>query len=131
MTTLLFKLTRSQVPSNLRGDYGGRKFSVEVRETFVLPFDAGLSSGGSRQTFELVRLEDGVAAAFPVESASPFSPARRDRTVEIPLGFALRVREFFLGKDCGVRFVLGRCDVAALLPRGTFLGHLPVVGGVA
>jgi hypothetical protein len=125
VTALRFKLTRSQVRPNLRGDYLGRKFSVEVVEKFLLPFGAGLSSGGSRETFELVRIQDGAAAAYPIESASPFDSGRRDRMVEIPLGFALRIREFFLGKDCGVRFVVGRCDAAAILPRGKLIPVAP------
>jgi hypothetical protein len=129
---LTFALTRSQVRPNLRPEGNGRKFVLEIAERFSIPSDAGLSSGGSRQTFELVRLCDGVSSELLHQRAAPCCAERKELEVVIPAGFAVRVCERFLGKECPTRFVIGaRCDAAAILPRALFLDRLTKIGGAA
>jgi len=111
-------LASSQIPKHLREGFRGRKVTVRAQATFTIPADAGLSSGGSRETFELVRLADGTSAEHKLQHASPWSPARADHAVEIPEGFCLRIRWRFCGRSEGLTLILNPANLIGLLPAG-------------
>jgi hypothetical protein len=111
-------LASSQVPKHLREGFRGRKVQVRAQATFTIPADAGLSSGGSRETFELVRLADGASAEHKLQQASPWAPQRADHEVTIPEGFALRIRWRFCGKTEDLTLVVNPANLTGLLPAG-------------
>ena len=109
-------LEPDKVPRQLRGDYQGRKFRAMVTETVEIPADAGLWSGGSRDAFSAVRLEDGAKVDLLGQGSSPFNPARRDHIVTIPAGVAIVRELWFCGKHSGLCYFVRPEDVAPLIP---------------
>lgn len=109
-------LEKSQVPGRLRGGYSGGKFKVRVVESVTIPADAGLWSGGSRETYRIVRLVDGAAVAGSDDMSAPWNRSRDDRAVTLQPGFAVVCHSMFCGKDMGLTFYVHPADAAALLP---------------
>lgn len=104
-----------QVPATLRGNYSGRKFSVEVCDRVTLRNTYW--SGGTRSTYSLIHLASGERAA-PNGNAAPFQFGGdlEGREVDIPEGCAVREHVIFCGEDLGLRFYVRAADVAPLLP---------------
>jgi hypothetical protein len=113
MTTPI-ELDANQVPAHLRGDYMGRKFRAVIGDTVMIPIDAGLWDGGSRDLFRAVRLSDGAGMEMPGQRL--FHEGRRAYTVEIPPGAAIVRDSTFQGKRTGLTFYVRASDVAPLLP---------------
>jgi hypothetical protein len=109
-------LDKSQVPAQLRGDYAGTKFQVEVRENVHIPADAGLWSGGSRSHYYALRVADGAGMPFPGQAAAPWDCSRQGRDVALVPGMAVVCHRIFAGKDMGLRFYLHPADAAPMLP---------------
>lgn len=109
-------LEPSQVPAHLRGAYTGRKFRAEVCETYTVPMDAGLWSGGTRETFHIVRLADGAKLPVVEHNASPWS-GRQDVPVKIEPGFVLVRHSMFCGRDMGLTFHVHPADAVKMLPE--------------
>jgi hypothetical protein len=109
-------LEPAQVPNHLRGTYTGKAFKVIICESMAIPFDAGLWSGGSRDTYTLIRLSDGATLAFPEQSSAPWSASRQERKVDLEPGIAVKNRTIFCGKDMGITFYLHPNDAAKMLP---------------
>jgi hypothetical protein len=82
-----------------------------------MPIDAGLWSGGSRETYEIIRLSDGAAISDPAHKTGPFvDTGRRERIIQLEPGVCVRQRTIFCGKDHGLTFYLHPENAAALLP---------------
>ena len=111
------KLKASDLPHALRSidGYKGRTFRAEVTTSVLIPDDAGLCSGGTRQRFFAVHLETRAVVDFTPKTA-PWSLSRVDQRVELRPGFLVVERSHFLGKDCGLRFYVHPSDVALALP---------------
>jgi hypothetical protein len=109
-------LEASQVPSHLKGSYSGRRFKARSCETVTIPSDAGLWSGGSRDTFRVVRLADGASIMPTNENAAPWDRSRGERTITLEPGVCVVEHSMFCGKDMGLTFHLHPADVAKLLP---------------
>lgn len=119
MTTI--HLEPNQIPSQLKGSYTGKKFKARVCETMTIPSDAGLWSGGTRYTYQVIRLSDG-AAINPVEhNASPWNPSRKDVEVRLEPGIAVVNHSMFCGKDMGLTFYVHPDNAAKFLPAPTQL----------
>ncbi len=97
------KLKTKDVPANLRGNYSGRKFRLYVTNEVVIPSDAGLWSGGSREVYKAIRLIDGKEIQLGSTSA-PWNPNRVDQTVVLIPGIAVVMHSFFCGTDMGLSF---------------------------
>ena len=113
----MLHLDPNQVPASLRAGYKGRQFKAVVCVQMSVPIDAGLWSGGSRETYEIIRLSDGAAISDPVHKTGPFvDTGRRERIIQLEPGVCVRQRTIFCGKDHGLTFYLHPENAAALLP---------------
>lgn len=110
-------LEPKQVPAYLKGGYTGQKFKAEAAESVHIPADAGLWSGGSRNTYSAIELATGRAAAVSDNMSSPWAAERQDRTVPLRAGFAIVKHSIFCGKDYGLTFFVHPSDVTKLLPE--------------
>ncbi len=108
-------LDANMVPASLRGGYSGKMFKARVCESVTIPMDAGLWSGGSRETYRVVRLADG-AEIEPLRDQSPWDRARRDISVTLEPGIAVICHSMFCGKDHGLTFYVHPSNAAQLLP---------------
>src|ERR1700759_2625287 len=97
------KVSSKLIPKNLRGDYKGRKFRVEVKETFTIPADANTWCEGSRSDYRAVRLADGAQITLGSASA-PWAKDREDRTVTLSPDIAIVEHTVFQGHDIGLTF---------------------------
>lgn len=110
-------LEPAQVPQHLRGSYSGKQFKAIVSESVTIPAFAGVWDGGSRDTFQVIRLSDGKALDA---SDNMTAPNNRDpkahRTIAIPPGFAFVRHSISCGQDSGLTFYVHPSDAATLLP---------------
>ena len=114
---MLYHLDPKQVPANLRADYKGRHLKAVVCVQMSMPIDAGLWSGGSRDTYDVVRLADGAAISDPAHKTGPFvDSGRRARIIQLEPGICVRHHSIFCGKDHGLTFYLHPDNVSGLLP---------------
>lgn len=111
-------LEPNQVPAHLRGSYAGRKFSVVVTDSVTIPGQAGLWSGGSRDTYVLVNVETGESMEASDNMSAPWDK-RSDRLVNLQPGFAVIEHSMFCGKDMGLTFYVHPQNAAKLLPAPT------------
>lgn len=109
------KLTAAQLPAWLKGfgGYRGRKYKTEARTVFVIPMDAGLWSGGSRETYHIVRMEDGKTHYLPMQDR--FMDGRKDVAVDLKDGFCVVRHSIFCGKDCGLTIYVHPDNMPKLL----------------
>jgi hypothetical protein len=115
MSTTIY-LEPSQVPPLLRGGYNGQKYRVQVCERVHIPCDAGLSSGGSRDTFYALRTVDGSRVALSDSVHAPWDSARQDQDVALQPGIVVVKHTMFCGKDLGLTFYVRPEDAAPMLP---------------
>lgn len=115
MTPTIY-LDPALVPPALRGSYAGKKFKARVCETMTIPMDAGLWSGGSRDTFQVIRLADGAALDAVQHSAAPWDASRREIEVRLVPGIAVVEHSMFRGSDMGLTFYVHPDNAAKLLP---------------
>jgi hypothetical protein len=113
MTTVYLDI--DQVPAQLRQGYAGRKFQAKVCEEVTIPMDAGLWSGGSRDTYRVVRFEDG-ATIEPMRNQAPWDKSRQDIPVKLAPGIAVIEHTIFCGKDLGLTFYVHPENARKLLP---------------
>lgn len=109
-------LEPSQVPVALRGTYPGKKFAATVTPRVTIPADAGLWSGGTRESFSLIDLATGQTYPNRIESLSPFNGVRRELTIDLDPGMAIVRHSVFCGKDMGLEFFIHPDNAPALLP---------------
>lgn len=114
MTTIY--LEQNQVPPILRGGYAGKKYRAEICETFTIPSDAGLWSGGSRDTYRLVSLDTGESVAAVNHNASPWDKRREEISGNLRPGVAIVKHCIFCGKDMGLTFYIHPDNAQKLLP---------------
>src|SRR5215510_7328144 len=108
-------LDPAMVPAGLRGAYTGKTFKARVCEQMTIPMTAGLWDGGSRDTYRMVRLEDGATIEPVNHNAAPTSE-RHDVVVKLEPGIAVIEHTIFCGKDMGLTFYVHPDNAAKLLP---------------
>ncbi len=109
-------LESNQVPATLRAGYNGKHFKARVCETVTVPADAGLWSGGSRETYKAVELATGREVPAANHSSAPWNAGRQDRTITLQPGMAVVCHSMFCGKDMGLTFYVHPQNAATLLP---------------
>jgi hypothetical protein len=97
------KLKSKDVPNHLRGGYSGRKFRLEAKTEVIIPSDANLWSGGSRDSYTAIRLSDGASIQIGSREA-PWSPHRSEKVVTLVPDIAIVRHSFFCGKDMGLSY---------------------------
>lgn len=109
-------LDPAMVPAQLRAGYTGKKFKAIVTTEVTIPSDAGLWSGGTRDTYQFVLLSTGTAVAASDNMSSPWNPSRRDQQITLLPGTAIVEHSLFCGKDMGLTFYVHPDNAAKLLP---------------
>jgi len=109
-------LDAAMIPAQLRGGYTGKKFKAVVVTQVTIPSDAGLWSGGTRNTFRFVQLATGDAIAASDNMSAPWDSSRKDQHITLKPGFAVVEHSLFCGKDMGLTFYVHPDNAAALLP---------------
>lgn len=122
MTTIY--LEGRDVPTVLRGSYTGNKFKIEVCETMTIPMDAGLWSGGSRNSYHGVDMVTGQTWPVAFEHTSPWNSERKNIEVKLAPGKAVVEHSMFCGKDMGLRIYLHPDNATKLLPVKSELTEL-------
>jgi len=97
-------LDPNMIPAQLRGGYSGKKFKAVVCTEVTIRADAGLWSGGSRDTFRFVQLSTGDAIAASDNMSAPWDASRKDQHITLKPGFAVVEHSLFSGKDMGLTF---------------------------
>jgi hypothetical protein len=133
----MLHLDKNMVPAALRAGYNGARFRAEPCESMTIHADAGLWSGGTRDSFSAFELATGRSAPMPGQSGSPWSADRVERSINMRPGYIIVKHSMFCGKDMGLTFYIHPADVAALIPaqNGPELSDrelkaLAIVGGV-
>jgi hypothetical protein len=112
-------LEPDQVPGMLKGAYSGRQFKAIVCETATIPMDAGLWSGGSRETYRAVNLDTGIDVPLRGQNAAPWDAARREHEISLAAGVVVICHSMFCGKDMGLTFYVHPANATKLLPANT------------
>jgi hypothetical protein len=112
-------LSPDMVPSHLKGRYNGKKFKAEITTQVTIPSDAGLWSGGSRDTYQAVALTSGRSVAASDNMSSPWNENRKERTITLVPGLVVVRSTMFCGKDMGLTFYVHPDNATALLPAPT------------
>lgn len=110
-------LERNQVPAFLRNGYNGTRLRAEPCTRMTIHAEAGLWSGGSRETFSAIDLASGRTIPLPGQASGPWDKSRQAREIEIKPGFAIVKHAIFSGNDMGLTFYVNPADIAALLPK--------------
>lgn len=109
-------LDPKMVPAVLRGAYNGQKFKAVVCETVDIPSDAGLWSGGSRELYSVVTLDDGMKL-LPGQDAAPWNRNYHNRReIMLQPGVVVVRHSIFCGKDTGLTFYVHPENATKLLP---------------
>jgi hypothetical protein len=114
MTTIY--LDPNMVPANLRRGYDGKKFKARVCESMTIPITAGLWDGGSRDTYQIIRLEDGALLEPINHNAAPVNGERCEIKVKFEPGIAVIEHSITCGKDMGLTFYVHPDNATKLLP---------------
>lgn len=104
------------VPSQLRLGYQGKQFKAVVCTEMTVPSDAGLWSGGSRETYRAINFSTGETMPFPNQNSSPWDSARRDIHVKLEPNLAVIEHTIFCGKDLGLTFYVHPDNATKMLP---------------
>jgi len=113
MTTVY--LEKDQVPTQLLGNYTGRKFQATATKSVTL--SNAYWDGGTRSTYRLIRLSDGQIASIGNTNPPQFGGPVKRETVPVTQGFAVVEHSIFCGKDMGLTFHVNPADIAKLLPE--------------
>ena len=108
------KLSGKDVPKHLRGAYTGRKFSIHITDEVVIPADANIWSGGSREQYSAILLADGTAVGLG-STAAPWSMDRTEKTIVLVPDVAVVRHSFFCGRDTGLTFFVHHANVGKFL----------------
>ena len=92
--------------------YRGRKYQVEVTDQVIVPVDAGLWSGGSRELYEFLHIATGQNRMSPGQRHAPWDCLRQERCYQIEPGFIGRRQSTFCGKDAGYTYYVHPDDKA-------------------
>ena len=116
-----YYLNARLVPSHLKAGYSGKQFQAQACEDFTIPAGAGLWSGGSRNTFTVIRLTDGKTISPVNHNAAPWDKSRKSITIKLKPGIAIIEHSIVCGKDLGLRFYVHPNDIAPMLPPPVLL----------
>jgi hypothetical protein len=86
--------------------------------------DAGLWSGGSRDSYQAIELATGKAMDAINHNAAPWNPERKEKTIALRPGYAVVEHSIFCGRDSGLTFYVHPDDAAKLLPAPVELTEL-------
>jgi len=114
-------LEPNDVPAILKGAYNGKKFQLVVCETVSIPADAGLWSGGSRNSYSAIDLNTGEVSPLSFSHTSPWNAERHNADVALSPGKAVIEHSMFQGKDMGLRFYIHPDNATKFLPVKTEL----------
>jgi hypothetical protein len=104
------------VPALLRGNYTGKMFKACVVTEVTVPAEAGLWSGGSRDTYRLVEMATGREIPASDNMSAPWNRGRVDRKIVLEPGYVVIEHTIFCGKDLGLTFYVHPDNAAKLLP---------------
>lgn len=113
--TQTIHLNPSDVPLTLihASGYSGRKWQIRVSES--VDVNNTQWSGGTRNSYVIVKLEDGQS--MHVRDPRPWPESMSDvGRVAIPVGCAVLEHAIFCGKDLGVRIFLRPENATKMLP---------------
>lgn len=110
-------LEANQVPAALRQGYAGARFKAEPCESVYIPSDAGLWSGGTRDSYSAIELATGRTSPVGFQNTSPWNNERKEASVPLKPGMAIVKHSMFCGKDMGLTFYVHPADIAALVPH--------------
>ena len=125
MKTMLCTLRKSQIPACLLAvfpEYRGRKFRAQVATSVT--FSDVHASGGTINTYRLVRLADGLCADM-IEGV-PWQNGVEGSMVALRAGFVVVEHTRFCGQDLGLRFHVHPEDVARVIAQGGTAGSFGV-----
>ena len=105
---------------NVNG-YNGKKFAVEITESVNIPNDAGLWSGGIRDLFFAVDMENQRIMKIPNQDSGPFGKREVGGKIELKTGYALARHYFFMGKDMGLVFYIAPSNAALFVTESVSL----------
>ena len=111
------KLKSKDVPKHLRGTYTGRKFRLRAVEEVIIPADANLWSGGSRESYSAILLADGSTVTLGSRTA-PWSPDRREKAIKLVPDIAIVMHSFFCGTDMGLTFFVHPSNLPKFITGG-------------
>lgn len=110
-------LNPADVPARLRGDYSGKTFAARVCTSVIIPGNAGLWDGGSRDYYYGLNLETGESKPLASQFQSPFTRDWQESKIDLLSGYAIVRHSHFCGKDMGLEFHIHPDNAAALLPK--------------
>lgn len=110
-------LNKDEIPAFLRRGYSGNKFRAESVTSLTIHADAGLWSGGSRDSYSAIELATGNEIPLPHQSSAPWDAARVERKIDLRPGYAIIRASMFQGKDMGLIYYVHPDDIAKLLPK--------------
>jgi len=122
-------LEPSQVPPHLRSvdGYRGQRFAAIVCEDMIVPMDAGLWSGGSRDLYHAIDFYSGAIAIFPGQSSAPWN-RKKPLTIRMEPGIVVVRHTISAGKDMGLTFYVHPVNAKKLLPQpSTLTEHEKIV----
>lgn len=100
--------------------YRGRKFVIEVTERVAF-YDTNWS-GGTRNKYAAVRLEDGKTDS--INAPAPWVNPVEGKAVPMLPGVIVVEHSIFQGKDCGIRLHVHPENMARLLPAPKPQDHI-------
>lgn len=109
-------LNAKDVPQYLRGDYTGKKFSVNTSTEGYIPNTAGLWEGGSRDTYKLIELSTGRSVSITDVTSAPWDASRTEKRFPMRPGFAIVCHSMFCGRDAVLTFTIHPDDATKMLP---------------
>ncbi|HEX6826120.1 MAG TPA: hypothetical protein VF077_07360 [Nitrospiraceae bacterium] len=109
-------LDPAAVPQHLRGGYAGKKFKAIVGVDVIIPAQAGIWDGGSRDTYRLIHLATGNTVNASDQFSHPGDSSRKNQHIKLEPGFAVVQHTTFRGDDFGLTFHIHPDNAAALLP---------------
>lgn len=123
------------VPPQLRVGYTGQKFAAIVCTEMTVPVTAGLWNESSRDTYKIVRLEDGAALKTGEDHLAPWSEERKEHKVKLDQRFAVVRHTISRGVDMGLTFYIHPGAAAPMLPKAVTLTEteravLNIIGGI-
>src|SRR5882672_10453478 len=100
------KLNPKQVPANLKhlDNYNGRKFKAVITDQVMIPIDAGLWSGGTRDYY--LMYYEPTKQASPVLGQNSFYEGRKEKQIDLTPNWIIVRHSHFMGKDSGLTFFI-------------------------
>lgn len=112
----MLTISAKDIPAYLKGDNRRQKVFIHVQESVTVPIDAGLWSGGTREIYEAMRLDNGQRVEMVNHNASPFNGTREKKTFHLVPGIVVRKSGHFCGKPAFLTFYVHPDNAPKFLP---------------